>query len=187
MNPSRGLKLGIATLVALIVSGSVAVAFTAPMVLYEPPVVKMFDIDTNNTVENMVVNQDGNFLLFSSTPVQVAMHPDSDPGCDIDVSVGCPKEGIKKIVMNLGAMNDSGEFDLDSNTAKKIKQIAKGGADNDDLEGRDGTQILKGGEGNDELDGGPGKDVLIGGPGIDFCNGGAGDDTIKDCEPAPMR
>ena len=157
------------------------------MVLYEPPVVKMFDIDTNNTVENMVVNQDGNFLLFSSTPVQVAMHPDSDPGCDIDVSVGCPKEGIKKIVMNLGAMNDSGEFDLDSNTAKKIKQIAKGGADNDDLEGRDGTQILKGGEGNDELDGGPGKDVLIGGPGIDFCNGGAGDDTIKDCEPAPMR
>ena len=102
------------------------------MVLYEPPVVKMFDIDTNDSVENMVVNQDGNFLLFSSTPVQVAMHPDSDPGCDIDVAVVCPKQGIKKIVMNLGAMNDSGEFDLDSNTANKIKQIAKGGCRNDD-------------------------------------------------------
>ena len=185
----RGHKQAIfggALAVALAASATVAVAFTAPMVLYKPPVVKMFDIETNDSVENMVVNQAGDFLLFSSTPAQVAMHPNSDPGCEIDVSVGCPKQGIKKIVMNLGAMNDSGEFDLDESTADKIKQIAKGGAGNDDLIGHRGAQILKGGEGNDVLEGGPGKDVMIGGPGADLCDGGPGNDTIKDCE-SPMR
>jgi Ca2+-binding RTX toxin-like protein len=172
--------------VALAASATVAVAFTAPMVLYMPPVVKMFDIETNDSVENMVVNQDGDYLLFSNTPALVAMHPNSDPGCDIDVAVACPKQGIKKIVMNLGAMEDSGEFDLDAGTAHKVKQIAKGGTGNDDLKGRGGAQVLKGGEGNDELEGGPGKDVLVGGPGADLCDGGPGNDTVKDCE-SPMR
>ena len=99
---SRGRKQAIfggALAVALAVSATVAVAFTAPMVLYKPPVVKMFDIETNDSVENMVVNQAGDFLLFSSTPAQVAMHPNSDPGCEIDVAVACPKQGIKKIVI----------------------------------------------------------------------------------------
>jgi len=163
------------------IGGGVALAFTQPMVLYKPPVVKMLDHAGHNSVENMVVNQDGDFFLFSSTPVMVALDPGSDPGCDIDVAAACPKQGIKKIVLFLGAMNDSGEIDLDQQSADKVKQIIKGGAGNDDLTGNKGAQVLKGGEGKDDLEGGPGDDTLIGGPGVDDCDGGPGKDTLKDC------
>jgi hypothetical protein len=181
MNSSRALKLGASTVAALAASASMAVAFTQPMVLYKPPVVKMLDHAGHNSVENMVVNQQDDIFLFSSTPVMVAMDPSSDPGCKIDVAAACPKQGIKKIVLFLGAMNDSGEIDLDQQSADKVKQIIKGGAGNDDLIGHRGAQVLKGGEGKDDLKGGPGDDTLIGGPGVDDCDGGPGEDTLKDC------
>ena len=181
------LVTGLTIAATLSIGVGVALATFQPDVLYKPPVVKMLDHAGHDSVENMVANQDGDVLLFSSTPTQVAMDPDSDPGCDIDVSVGCPKAGIEKIVLSLGAMNDSGEIDLDGKTAEKVKQIIKGGADNDDLIGNKGTQILKGGDGKDDLEGGPGDDVLIGGPGVDNCDGGAGHDDFKDCESGHPR
>jgi len=155
--------------------------FTQPMVLYKPPLVEMLDYAGHNSVENMVADEFENMILYSSTPVQVAMHPESDPGCDIDVSVACPLAGTEKIVMDLGAKNDSADFRLDT-AADDIKQIAKGGAGKDKLKGRKGAQVLKGGEGDDILEGGDGDDTLIGGPGEDYCDGGKGHDDLKDCE-----
>ena len=155
--------------------------FTQPMVRYKPPLVEMLDYPGHNSVENMVADEFENVILYSSTPVQVFLDPDSDPGCDIDVSAACPLAGTEKIVMDLGAMNDSADFRLDT-AADDIKQIAKGGAGKDKLKGRKGAQVLKGGEGGDLLEGGDGDDTLIGGPGEDYCDGGKGHDDLKDCE-----
>ena len=60
-------------------------------------------------------------------------------------------------MINLGAMNDSGEFDLEAGTADKIMQIAEGGAGNDDLIGHAGLRPSTAASGTTLLDGGPGR------------------------------
>ena len=185
---SRKAAICAATVAALGIGASIAWATTVPTVLYKPPVIKAMDHEAHNSEEHVIVSltKDGKSYSFSSTPAPFIIDPGSDPGCENDVTLNCPTDGVKKIIVLLGAMNDSVDIGL-GKKAEKVKQILKGQDDHDDLTGGAGTQKLLGGEDDDELRGGPGKDILKGGPGYDICIGGPGKDEIKDCEPIPMR
>ena len=174
----------------LATSGALAWAAVAwatfhPEVLYKPPVIKALDYVSHMSVEDVTVTRVGPGFLFATGDAGFMIAPESDPGCELADDVLCPREGVKKIIVLLGAMNDSAEIDL-GHSADKVKQVLKGGDDNDDLTGGPGPQKLLGGEGNDELFGGAGPDVLDGGPGTDVCIGNS-KDTFKNCEPVPMR
>ncbi|SDM59204.1 calcium-binding protein [Polaromonas sp. JS666] len=58
------------------------------------------------------------------------------------------------------------------------KDVIKGGAGNDKIDGKGGNDLLYGDDGNDEIDGGTGDDLIGGGKGSDTINGGAGNDII---------
>jgi hypothetical protein len=188
MARSFKVRLAIGTVVALALGGSVAWATFVPTVLYKPPVIKAKDHESHMSEEHVIISltKDGKSFSFGSSPAPFTIDPGSDSGCDNDVTVTCPKKGVRKIIVLLGAMNDSADIALGS-SADKVKQIMKGEDGNDDLTGLEGAQKLSGGQGNDELRGGPGKDVLLGGPGTDVCISGPGKDVVKDCEPVPMR
>ncbi len=178
---SRGARIGAATLATIAASAGAALASTHPSVLYKPPLITASDSNTHNSIENMTVARSGDVFLFSSTPSLITLDLASDPGCDIDVSVACPVDGVERIVLVLGNLNDSAEIDL-GESSDDVRQLVKGQDDNDKLNGAEGVQKLVGGDGKDTLRGGPGHDILIGGRGKDDCNGGPGKDELKSCE-----
>ena len=172
----------VATLAAWGAMPAVASATTQPAVVYQPPVLKAVDYKLHNSIENMVVEPNGRYALaLSNAPTSFAISPESDPGCGYATAgVTCPAAGLKRLILQLGPMSDSGKVDL-GRYAGRIKQKVFGGTGEDLLEGGRGTQRLVGGPDNDTLIGGPGDDVLIGGPGNDSCVGGAGRDILRSC------
>lgn len=179
------LSKGAAALVlaSLALGAEVASATTQPTVLYQPPVLKALDHELHNSEENMVVEANGRYALaIRSEPVPMGIHGESAPGCGfITGGVTCPAAGLTQVVMRLGAMNDSGIFDLGRLTGG-IRQKMIGGVGDDELVGRAGRQRLVGGPDDDILRGGRGRDLLIGGDGVDACFGGPGRDVLRGCE-----
>jgi RTX calcium-binding nonapeptide repeat (4 copies) len=160
----------------------VASATFQPTVLYQPPLLRALDFQLHDSVENTLVEPNGRFALaVLNGPTPPAVDPESDPGCGlITGGVTCPVAGLERVVVSLGAMNDTGRIDLGRH-ARRLKQRIIGGAGEDGLTGGRGTQRLLGGPDNDILQGGPGRDVLVGGPGDDACNGGPGRDVVRSC------
>ncbi len=157
------------SLAALLASAGVALATFQGSVLYKPPLLKFTDFSSHNSQEDVIVRREGSDLTITSFPAPPNIDPASDPGCEsISGGVSCPRQGVEKLLVLLGGAVDSADIDLGA-SADKVKQVIKGQADGDVLNGGDGTQKLKGGKGSDELMGGPGKDILIGGPGQDSC------------------
>jgi len=183
----RAGALAVAAVATIAVVGvGVAWATFTPTVLYKPPVIKALDHSSHSSVENVEVRRVDSNFTFNSSPAPFVIDPGSDPGCDNDAVVSCPKAGVKKIVVLLGALNDSADIRLGA-SADKVKQIVKGQDGEDELVGGKGIQKLSGGDQNDTLIGGPGPDILIGGQGEDICDGGSGHDEFISCEAAPVR
>ena len=165
----------------------VASATFQPTVLYDPPLLKLLDHPSHQSQEDIVVRRDGQLFTLTNPFAPPVADPASEPGCEpIPNGVSCPRTGVQRIVVLLGAMNDSADVGL-GRSAEKVKQIIKGQDGEDDLAGGRGTQRLKGGEHDDTLHGGPGPDLLIGGKGTDICDGGPGRDEFIGCEAAPAR
>ncbi|MDX6585655.1 MAG: hypothetical protein QOI31_128 [Solirubrobacterales bacterium] len=175
-------KLAVVTAVLLLTGAGFAFATFQPAILYKPPVITANDIATHNSVENMTIRRDGPDFVFTNEISPPAIDPASDPGCEAKAGkVFCPRAGVKKIIINLGDMDDAADIRL-RRSSRSVKQILNGEAGEDDLEGWKGKQKLKGGEGDDTLAGNDGADILNGGPGTDICAGGSGDNLFIDCE-----
>jgi len=184
---SMGARLVALTVAALAASAGVALATFQPTLLYKPPVIKATDIDTHNSVEDVTVRRDGALFTFDNEVSPFILDPASDPGCETKGgTVGCPRDGVEKILVTLGNMDDSADIRL-GKSAGKVRQIVKGQDGEDDLVGGKGTQKLSGGDHNDTLIGGPDPDILIGGQGEDICDGGPGHDEFISCEAVPIR
>ena len=165
---------------------AVALATVTAYVDYDKPVITFADRPEVPSTENVTVTKDGNEYSFLSTTGAVP-DEDSRPGCTDNFATDyrCPVRGIEKIILDLGVQGDTASIDLGSK-ADDVKQLLRGGDDEDTLTGGDGKQVIKGQGDNDDLVGGSGPDVLNGGPGIDICDGGAGNDELINCEPAPF-
>ena len=176
---------------ALLLGGALALVFAGvawatfqPNVSYDPPVLKMEDAAAHNSVEDVTVRRAGSDFTIRN---EVSPATTSAPECAfVTGGVSCPREGIEKIVILLGALDDSADIDLDK-SADKVRQILKGQDGEDEIVGAEGVQKLAGGASNDTLIGGPGPDILAGGSGTDICDGGAGHDEFISCEQAPTR
>ena len=160
----------------------VALATFQPNIFYDPPVIKVTDIASHNSVENMTIRRDGPDFTFHNEISPPMVDPASDPGCESKGgAVACPRAGVEKITVRLGNMNDAADIRL-GKSSESVRQVVSGEDGEDDLEGWKGKQKLRGGEGNDTLAGNDGPDVLDGGPGEDICAGGDGEDVLIDCE-----
>ena len=174
-----GLVGGVAA--ALLGPGAAQATFQ-PELYYKPPLIRVLDHVGHNSQELVVIGREGaSFTFVNNGFSPFAVDPESEPGCVASTVSTCPIAGIERIVVFLGPMDDSLDINLGA-SARKVKQIGKGGPDTDELNGTRGKQRLLGGEGDDTLRGGAGKDVLIGGPGEDTCRGGPGRDVIESCE-----
>jgi len=102
-----------------------ALATFQPTLLYKPPVIKATDIDTHNSVEDVTIRRDGALFTFDNEVSPFVLDPASDPGCEgKGGTIGCPREGVKKIIVKLGKKTvgkgtiKSGKVTL---TLKKLK------------------------------------------------------------------
>ena len=107
---------------------------------------------------------------FSGTPPDV----ETDQTFDIRVVADDEQPGSTPAVQSF-SLTVYADLIIDGDDTRNV---LKGGAGNDELNGFGGNDFLDGGEGNDALYGGDGKDRLIGGSGNDLIYGGAGDDQI---------
>jgi Ca2+-binding RTX toxin-like protein len=180
-------NLALGTVSVFLLSAAIAFATFQPTVHYDPPLIKMKDHSSHNSVEDVTVLRDGSDFTITNETSPATTDPESDPGCEFILGgVSCPREGVKKIVILLGAMDDDAEINL-GKSADKVRQILKGQDGEDELVGKKGIQELAGGADDDTLIGGPGPDILIGGPGEDTCDGGPGRDEFISCEAVPVR
>jgi hypothetical protein len=181
----RQAKLALAGSVATLGIASVALATTQPTLVYKPPTITVIDHPQHDSVENIVVRREDEDFTFL-TPSQFFVDPDSDEGCEYEVStLHCPREGVEKILIRIGGLDDEVSIKL-GRSARQVKQIVNGQEGDDDLFGGPGKQKLLGGPGDDELYGESGRDLLNGGKGTDICVGDERD-TFKDCESVPVR
>jgi Ca2+-binding RTX toxin-like protein len=183
----RKVKVVVATSVVLFAGAGVALATFQPTVSYNPPLIEVRDHPSHLSVEDITVRRAGNDFTIINETSPSTTDPGSDPGCTfISGGVSCPRAGVEKIVVFLGAEDDDADIKL-GKSADKVKQILKGQDGEDGLQGGNGTQKLVGGDNNDLLIGGAGRDILLGGAGEDACNGGPGKDIVKGCELGPVR
>src|SRR5262249_40612163 len=101
----------------------------------------------------------------------------------------CPQSMVDRIVINLGAGNDSLSAQGISGLVDRLNQAylrAYMGRGNDVALGAPAPNVIFGGSGRDLLMGGPFPDQLIGGPQNDFLVGLGGNDLIQ-CNGGPGR
>jgi len=175
----------IAIALALILSlatASIASGTLLGSVRYTPPKITLVDLPQTGSQEDVVVSKQGAEYSFAQ-PAGLGPHADSEPGCSKNTTndFRCPVAGIKKIVLNLGELDDGAAIDLGSK-ARKVEQILRGGNGTDTLTGGPGSQTSYGGAGSDSIAGGAGRDFIDGGGGTDTCDGGPGRDRIRRCE-----
>ena len=101
--------------------------------------------------------------------------PESEAPCKgggTEITVSCPREQVKKVVVDLGDGDDS--FDGDG----KLRFEVEGDSGDDEIDGGDAADLLEGKYGDDRLDGSDGPDELLGGLDDDVLFGKAGKDLI---------
>ncbi len=115
-----------------------ALATNIPVLHYDPPKIKFQDLPGTPSIEHLTVSKQGGDFVFA-TSVGTAPAPGNEPGCTdtTDTMFHCPVAGIRKIVVNLGLLSDTGSIDLGSR-ADQVKQVLNGDDDGDEPSGRAG-------------------------------------------------
>ena len=113
-----------------------------PELYYKPPLIRVLDHEGHMSQELVVIRRGGaNFTFVNNGFSPFLINPESDPGCVGGDPATCPVAGVERMVVLLGPMNDSLDIDL-GRSARRVKQIGKGGEDSDVLTGRRGPQRL---------------------------------------------
>jgi hypothetical protein len=169
-------------LILALATASTALGTVLGSVRYTPPKITLVDLPETGSQEDVLVTKQGAEYSFAQ-PAGLGPHADSEPGCSKNTTndFRCPVAGIKKIVLNLGQMDDGAGIGLGSK-ARKVTQILRGGSGEDTLTGGPGAQQAYGGADDDTIILNAGRDFIDGGDGTDTCFGGPGRDTIRNCE-----